>query len=102
MPLLHPDEYTLDALQADVAYQRTLSHQRQLLLMSLLEGLDTYPDALQWRQYPRRYTVKEGDTLPKIATELYWRPDRWQEIARLNQLAPPYTLLPGQTLVLPE
>lgn len=44
---------------------------------------------------PQQYTVKAGDTLYGIA----WRHDMdYRDMARLNNIAPPYTLQPGQML----
>ncbi|MBB3231182.1 peptidoglycan DD-metalloendopeptidase family protein [Halomonas stenophila] len=46
---------------------------------------------------PAEYTVQAGDTLYGIA----WRHDMdYRDLARLNQIGPPYRLQPGQTLVL--
>ncbi|RTR07149.1 peptidoglycan DD-metalloendopeptidase family protein [Halomonas nitroreducens] len=46
---------------------------------------------------PAEYTVEAGDTLYGIA----WRHDMdYRDLARLNQIGPPYRLQPGQTLVL--
>ena len=43
------------------------------------------------------YTVKKGDTLSKIANRygLYYK-----AIAELNDIKPPYTIYPGQTIIL--
>ncbi|MDR5865572.1 peptidoglycan DD-metalloendopeptidase family protein [Halomonas koreensis] len=46
---------------------------------------------------PARYTVKGGDTLYGIA----WRHDMdYRDLARLNDIAPPYRIQPGQQLTL--
>ncbi|UYG06869.1 peptidoglycan DD-metalloendopeptidase family protein [Halomonas sp. M4R1S46] len=46
---------------------------------------------------PAEYTVQAGDTLYGIA----WRHDMdYRDLARLNEIGPPYRLQPGQTLVL--
>lgn len=44
------------------------------------------------------YVVDRGDTLIRIGTKTG---HRWQEIARINGLSDPYTILIGQVLVLP-
>jgi hypothetical protein len=48
------------------------------------------------------YTVQSGDSLWRIASVQLGRPDRWPEIAALNQLRRPDRLLVGQRLFLPE
>lgn len=46
---------------------------------------------------PAQYTVEAGDTLYGIA----WRHDMdYRDLARLNQIGPPYRIEPGQRLVL--
>jgi LysM repeat protein len=44
------------------------------------------------------HTVQRGETLFKISL-IYGVP--WPDIARANQLRPPYTIYPGQTLIIP-
>ncbi|MGW1169129.1 LysM peptidoglycan-binding domain-containing protein [Streptomyces sp. NPDC002550] len=46
------------------------------------------------------YTVKAGDTLSGIAQAQHV-PGGWQAIAQANHLASPYTIYPGERLVLP-
>lgn len=48
------------------------------------------------------YVVKPGDTLSKIAGRLLGDASRYPEIARLNGLANPNLIRPGQTLTLPK
>lgn len=43
------------------------------------------------------YTVQRGDSLYKIS---FVTGQDWREIARINNIAPPYTIYPGQVLVL--
>ncbi|MDX3070543.1 peptidoglycan-binding protein [Streptomyces sp. ND04-05B] len=45
------------------------------------------------------YVVKPGDYLAVIARRLNVD---WQDLAKVNGLRPPYTILPGQELVIPE
>jgi hypothetical protein len=50
----------------------------------------------------RSYTVKSGDSLSKIARDQLGDVARWPEIAKINRLVSPYTILPGQLLTLPD
>jgi len=47
------------------------------------------------------YTVKAGDTLSTIAERVLGHASMWPDIARLNQIAAPYTIYIGQALQLP-
>lgn len=47
------------------------------------------------------YTVQSGDCLMGIARKLLGDPHRWDEIANLNNIGPPYTIHPGQELKIP-
>ena len=50
----------------------------------------------------RTYTVKSGDTLMEISRELFnGDAQYWDEIADLNSLKAPYTIHPGQELIVP-
>jgi LysM repeat protein len=51
----------------------------------------------------RTYTVKPGDTLSKIAKEMYGRPNEYQKIfdANRDQLRDPNQISPGQQLKIP-
>ena len=51
----------------------------------------------------RTYTVQSGDTLGKIAQELYKDSSRWNEIYEANkdQIADPNVIEAGQKLVIP-
>ena len=51
----------------------------------------------------RTYTVQAGDTLAKIATQLYEDGSRWTEIYEANkaQIADPNVIKVGQKLVIP-
>lgn len=57
---------------------------------------------VQSESFARPYTVKSGDSLQRIAQRELGSANRWQELARLNQLPPPYNLRIGQTLQLPD
>lgn len=49
----------------------------------------------------RAYTVQAGDSLSIIARDQMGELARWPEIAYINQIASPYTIYPGQTIMLP-
>ena len=49
----------------------------------------------------RLYTVRSGDTLSRIARDQLNDLSRWTEIAYINSLGDPYTIFPGQRLILP-
>jgi nucleoid-associated protein YgaU len=53
---------------------------------------------------PRRYVVKSGDSLSKIAEALLGNAERWPEIFEANKdkLSDPNQIRPGQELVVPE
>ena len=53
---------------------------------------------------PRTYTVKSGDSLSKIAKEVYGNAGRWREIfeANTDQIENPSLIRPGQKLIIPE
>ncbi|MEJ2209222.1 MAG: LysM peptidoglycan-binding domain-containing protein [Anaerolineae bacterium] len=50
-----------------------------------------------------KYVVKSGDTLSKIAEEVYGDANRWREIFRANkdQIDNPSIIRPGWELVIP-
>ncbi|RDC62643.1 LysM peptidoglycan-binding domain-containing protein [Adhaeribacter pallidiroseus] len=50
------------------------------------------------------YTVKSGDSLSKIAKELYGDAQQWHKIhqANLDQIKDPNLIHPGQKLVIPR
>lgn len=48
------------------------------------------------------YTVQSGDTLSKIAERTLGDPNRWREIAALNNIADPKSLRVGQTIQIPS
>lgn len=51
---------------------------------------------------PKRiYTVKPGDSLSSIARDELNELPRWSEIAYINSISAPYTIYPGQTILLP-
>jgi hypothetical protein len=50
----------------------------------------------------RNYIVQTNDTLSIIARDETGDISRWQEIAYINSIAPPYTIYPGQTILVPE
>lgn len=51
----------------------------------------------------RRYTVKKGDTLRKLADRFYGSPGKWQLIAKANGIKKPGAALkPGRVLRIPK
>ncbi len=48
------------------------------------------------------YQVKSGDSLSAIARDVLGDIERWPDIARLNNLAKPYTIYPGMQLIMPD
>jgi LysM repeat protein len=50
---------------------------------------------------PRRYTVRPGDSLSKIAREFYGDGNAYMRIAEANGIANPNLIHPGQELVIP-
>lgn len=48
------------------------------------------------------YRVQNDDSLSKIALEQLGNMDLWREIARLNNLAPPYIIHPNELILLPD
>lgn len=51
----------------------------------------------------RRYTVKKGDTLRKLADRFYGSPGKWQKIAKANGIKKPNKpLKPGRVLTIPK
>lgn len=53
---------------------------------------------------PRTYTVQKGDSLSKIAQQVYGRADKWHAIfdANRDRIDDPDLIHPGQVLVLPD
>lgn len=104
MPLLLDTEYSPEALMADVALQRAASNQLTMQLIVLQEGINLplSPTISPRLQSPTRYIVGDGETLPRVSTRIYGAPDRWSVIAEANDLDYPYTITPGQVLVIPN
>ena len=48
------------------------------------------------------YNVKPGESLSSIARDVLGDMSRWPDIARLNNLAEPYTIYPNMALILPD
>lgn len=48
------------------------------------------------------YRVEVGESLSSIARDVLGDMERWPEIARLNQLNPPYIIHPGELMLLPD
>lgn len=49
----------------------------------------------------RLYTVKAGESLSIIARDQLQDISRWPEIAYINSISEPYTIHPGQQILLP-
>lgn len=49
----------------------------------------------------RLYTVQPGESLSIIARDQLGDLTRWREIAYINEIASPYTIYAGQTILLP-
>ena len=49
----------------------------------------------------RLYIVQSGDSLSIIARDQLGDLSRWPEIAYINSISKPYTIQPGQTILLP-
>ena len=48
------------------------------------------------------YTVKQGDTISRIALNVLGNMQLWPKIAAMNAIAAPYRIYPGQQLQLPS
>ncbi len=48
------------------------------------------------------YEVQAGESLSTIARDVLGDQNKWQQIAAINALAPPYVIHTGQVLVLPD
>lgn len=48
------------------------------------------------------YTVNAGDSLSTIARDVLGNLTLWSDIAKLNGLAAPYVIYPGQVIQLPD
>jgi hypothetical protein len=48
------------------------------------------------------YTVKQGDTLQGLSSNLLNEPSKWNEVARLNGLKNPNRIFPGQVIDVPK
>jgi nucleoid-associated protein YgaU len=102
MPLLHPDEITVEALSADLPMQRSHQNQLRLQLLTLAEGLELDQNPLERGQKIREHQVSAGETLQIISVRLFGVPDHWRSLADVNRLPYPHTVYPGQILVVPE
>ncbi|MFC0676748.1 LysM peptidoglycan-binding domain-containing protein [Lysobacter korlensis] len=53
---------------------------------------------------PRTHTVQQGESLSKIAQQVYGRADRWKLIFEANRdkISDPDLIHPGQVLVIPD
>lgn len=49
----------------------------------------------------RAYTVQAGDSLSIIARDELGDISRWPEVAYINSISAPYTIFPGQNILLP-
>ena len=72
----------------------------QLPALPPQEPRDTRP-APEDEPSVRRYTVRRGDTLSRIAKKFYGDGQKWKRIAKANHLADPDEIREGQSLVIP-
>lgn len=49
----------------------------------------------------RKYTIKKGDTLRKLAARFYGEPDEWKRIAKRNKMKKSGPLKPGKVITIP-
>lgn len=63
-----------------------------------MRGDETKPE----NTWPKEYTVKEGDSLWKIARLFYSRGIGWSGIADSNKITEPFIIRPGKKLAIPE
>lgn len=56
---------------------------------------------MQSADHSKRYVVRRGDTLSRVAAQQYRDPGQWRRIAAANGLDNPRRLVPGTVLVLP-
>ena len=63
---------------------------------------DTVRDELNSPDVDKRYVVRPGDTLTRIAAELYSDQSLWRVIADANGIDNPRRLTPGQVLLIPK
>lgn len=103
MPLLATDEYTVEALRADICLQRSSTNLLELQLITLAEGLELEqnPTLKTGDAASNIHTCADFETLPTIATRYYGSPDNWTAIADANNLEYPYVVVPGQRLTIP-
>ena len=101
MPLLNLDEYSVEALMADLPMQRSARSQLQIQAMTLIEGLELRHNPLVVRS-DKRHTVQDAETLFIVSQRMYQTPDRWLDIANENSIEYPFTVYPGQVLRIPD
>lgn len=63
---------------------------------------DANEDLMKASQNTTKYTVKSGQGLSQIASEVYQDGSLWTKIAEANQLKAPYILNAGQVLEIPK
>jgi len=102
MPLLNPEEITIAGLMADLPMQRSAMNQVEIQLLTLQEGLTLGFNPLERTSPIAYHRVGDFETLPIISNRLFGTPSHWEAIARSNDLQYPYTVVPGQVLVVPD
>ena len=67
-------------------------------------GSSTAPSPAPAKSAPRTYTVVAGDTLSKIAKNMYGNANKWRKIYEANTdiIKNPDVIRPGQVLKIPE
>lgn len=67
----------------------------------VMAGLSSSVPALSGNKWVAEYRVASGDTLQKISEKYLGDPDRYLEIASMNELKPPFVLTPGMRILIP-
>lgn len=99
--LLSSEEITIPNLIADLGFFRARQSLLALQVEVLVSGLSRLAGPSRERGL-RRYTVSQGESLQTIAIKLFRQERAWPQIANANRLQFPYTLVPGQELIIPD
>lgn len=72
---------------------------RSLLFALALAGTLLPPAATAEMEY--HHTVRNGETLLSIASDMLRKPEYWRRLQQINRVADPYRLMPGTVLRIP-